>query len=329
MENMKFTTIDRVLARLGRDLRGTDLHETDIIEYIGDCMDEFKISGIVEQATCFSEVKNFECEVPKHLNLVLQIARYNNYEEEDDTCVIPKETIEEVSQKSVEDSQSCFSEPLDCEGNPIFDDYCPAYIPHFDMQWQYIPWTSCNFYRDNFTPVRLANNTFFNTVVCKEKNQQIYQSCEDEYTIIQGMERKFRFSFETGYVAIAYTRTRLDPKTGFPLVPDDNTFLQAISYYIKWKIAERMFWNQRQGAKSLSEDNERKWLKYCRQAKNKIKMPQTLDDYQDLMESSHHMIPRTRRYYGFFGELGREESYKYKDSAGRNKYRRYFLNNGQ
>lgn len=326
MENFKFTTIDRVFAKLGRDMRGTDLHETDIIEYIGECMDEFKISGIVEQSVCFSEVKNFEAEIPDHLSLVLQIARYNG----DTPCVLPTETIKSVTEESVNtestEDETCYSgTPVDCEGNPIFDDYEPSYIPNFDMQWQYTPWITSDFYQNNFSPVRLANSTFFNTMVCKEVNQQVYQSCENEYTIVQGIDRKFRFSFQEGYVAVSYTRTRLDPKTGYPLVPDDNSFINAIVYYIKWKIAEREWWRGRQGAQSLSQDNERKWIKYCGQAKSKAKMPQTLDDYQDLLESSHQMIPDHRRYYGFFGKLGREENKKYLDPDGRNKMSRYFL----
>lgn len=324
MDNIRFTTIDRIFAKLGRDIRGTDLHETDIIEWVGECMEEFRMSGIVEQAICFSEVKNFEALMPEHLNLVLQIARYNNYEEEDNSCILPKETIQEVTEQSVENSDSCYTEPLDCEGNPIFDDYRPSYIPHFDMQWQYIPWTTSSYYQNNFTPVRLANNTFFNTVVCKEINQQVYESCEDEYTIIEGYERKFRFSFQTGYVAIAYTRTRLDRKTGYPLIPDDKTFIDAIVYYIKWKIMEREDWRGRQGAARLAQDNERKWLKYCSQAKSKAKMPQTLDDYQDLMESSFDMIPDHRKYYGFYGNLGKQQSRKFTDPDARN--RRYFIN---
>lgn len=322
MNNIKFTTIDRVFAKLGRDIRGTDLHETDIIEWIGECMEEFRMSGIVEQAICFSEVNNFEVIMPQHLNLVLQIARYNNYEKEEKKCVLPKKVIQEVTEESVE-SKTCYSEPLDCEGKPIFDDYRPSYIPHFDMQWQYIPWTTNTYYQNNFTPVRLANNTFFNTVVCKESNQQIYDSCTDEYTIIEGFERKFRFSFREGYVAIAYTRTRLDPKTGYPLVPDDKTFIDAIVYYIKWKIMEREDWRGRQGAARLAQDNERKWLKYCTQAKSKAKMPQTLDDYQDLMESSFDMIPDHRKYYGFYGNLGQKQSRKYIDPDRRD--RRYFI----
>jgi len=323
MDNMKFTTIDRVFAKLGRDLRGTDLHETDIIEWIGECMEEFRISGIVEQAVCFSEVKHNEALMPEHLNHVLQIAKYNYYEEENNTCIIPKEVIEEVTKECAENLSNCYTEPLDGNGKPIFDDYAPAYIPKFDMQWQYIPWNSSPYYLNSFTPVRLANSTFFNTIVCKEKNQQVYENCSDQYTIIEGLERKFRFSFQTGYVAIAYTRTRLDPKTGYPLVPDDKTFLDAITYYIKWKIMEREEWRGRQGASRLAQDNERKWVKYCSQAKSKIKMPQTLDDYQDLLESSFDMIPDHNKYYGFYGGLGQKQDRQYADPDSRN--RRFFI----
>jgi hypothetical protein len=329
MENMRFTTIDSVFAKLGRDIRGTDIHESDVIEYIGECMEEFRIAGIVQQAVCFSEVHDHEADIPQHLNLVLQIARYNHYEGPGDKCVIPKQDIIQITEESKEQEKGCSTIPVDCSGNLLFDDYAPAHVPCFDMGWQYNTWTRSGFYIDNFTPVRLANSTFFNTIVCKEANQQVYRTCADEYTIIQGSGyRKFRFSFKDGYVAIAYTRTRLDRKTGYPLVPDDISFLNAIVYYIKWKLKEREAFIGRQGARTIAEDNRRLWEKYAGQAKSKIKMPQTLDDYQDLLEDSHHMIPKHRRYYGFYGELGREERKKFLDPDGRNRTN-YLLNGAQ
>ena len=109
------------------------------------------------------------------------------------------------------------------------------------------------------------------------------------------------------------------------MIPDDISFTNAITYYIKWKISERNRWNGVDGAKFEAEDAEKHWLKYMRQAVNKAKMPNTIDDYQDIMEQSLHLIPRTRLYYGFFGNLGREENRRFNNPDGRRRftYNRY------
>ena len=203
--------------------------------------------------------------------------------------------------------------PLDCDGDP-FQDYEVAYYrPFFNLNIGYGTWVNSNQYKGNYTPVRLANNVFFNSVVCKEKDyQNIYKDCADEYTIVGSINKMLRFSFKEGFVAISYLKNRLDPETGYPLIPDNPSYMAAIVYYLKWKIAEWHAWNGRSGFISMARENERLWLKYARQAKNYMKMPRSLDQYQNLLEQSHYLIPRHKRYYGYFGNLGRSEHQPFK-----------------
>ena len=43
-------------------------------------------------------------------------------------------------------------------------------------------------------------------------------------------------------------------------------------------------------------------------------MPTGVDQYQNIMEQSMYMIPRFKKYYGFFGSLGREENKAFNNS---------------
>lgn len=340
MSELQYTSVNRVLAKVHRDLKGTEVNESDAIEWIGEALEFLKVPQVQEQAVAFMEVRNYEADLPDGFQMILQVARDNNWTPETkDDCCIPMETIEEVTEQSTDDCTDCFTQPVDCNGRPLFDDACPSYIPHFDMQWQYIPWTSCSYYKENFTPVRLANHTFFNTIVCKEKhdtpyqgNQDVYDhplknnflGQQDEYTIVGSVDKKLRFSFKEGYVALAYIRNAIDRETGYPLVPDNVSYVTAITYYLKWKMAEMYAWNGREGYEGKADKAEQKWLKYARQGKNYMKMPKSIDQFQNLLEQSHYLIPRHRRYYGYFGNLGREEERKFNDPDYRKKARHYY-----
>ena len=322
MNSLEFTSVDRILSKFHRDFRGTELNESDAIEMIGEALEHLKVAGTQEEAVAFMEVKNFTTEMPCNLQSILQIAKSQHWTPED-KCVTPEEVLKECPQYK---ERECYTEcdtnyintlgypvPLDANGIPITDYDVAYYRPYFDQVWEYQPWTMSS-PSLGFTPVRLANNNFFNSLVCKEKDAEgLYHSCVDEYTIVGTTEKSLRFSFETGYVAISYLRNAMDSETGYPLVPDEVSYITAITYYLQWKLAEWRFWNNREGAGNQVQYAEAKWLKYARQAKNKAKMPKTIDEYQNLLEQTHQLIPNHKKYYGFFGKLGRPEGKKFND----------------
>lgn len=296
---MEYTTVNRVLSKFNRDLKGTLLNERDAIEWIGEALDFLKVHAVLEPVVSFIEVKDYECPVPPFLHLVTQVAKDNSYVS--GTTLDPDSFLVEVENED-DPPHIC----MDCQDGFINDYYVTYYRPYPDLIWEYYPWTMSSAYQARFSPIRLSNNTFFKNVVCKEKGE-IYQNCKDEYTIVGTTERKLRFSFREGAIAISYLRTAVDPKTGYPLVPDDVRFITAISYYLQWKIAEWYNWSGREGFSYISQDAERKWLKYAKQAKNYAKMPKSLDDYQDLLEQSHYLVPDYNQYYSFFGSLNNYE----------------------
>lgn len=310
MSNIQFTTVDRMFAKFSRELRGTDINESDVIEWIGEALGFMKMPELQEQAVAFIKVENFEACIPDGFQGVLQLARYHE-----------RHDIE-VCEKDIELDISC----PDCCGTDIVDvvlgrkDY---YRPYFDMQWQYIPWTVSKYYKEYFTPIRLANHNLFNSIVFKEKHYSEDCCGEDEYTIEGMVEKVIRTSFKEGVVALSYLKAATDPETGYPLIPDHIQHISAINYYVRWKIAEYLAWNGREGFANLAQENERLWLRYIKQAKNYTKMPKSLDQYQNLLEESHHLIPRHKRYYNFFGKLGRAEDKRYNDPNYRNN-RRYY-----
>ena len=79
MSEIQFTTVDRVLAKIHRDLKGINLNESDAIEWIGEALDFLKVPQIQEEAVLFSEVKNHHVELPYGFHMILQVARNRHW----------------------------------------------------------------------------------------------------------------------------------------------------------------------------------------------------------------------------------------------------------
>ena len=339
MQKFDYTSVDTIFAKFSRDLRGTDLHESDVIEWIGEALGFLKVSEIQEEAIAFIEVKNHKAEVPDGFQSVIQLAKYNNWtgpKDELSPCGIMTDLCNTDNTPVVTSpGNDCGCGTTnrqfvvtDCHGNIIEGEENVVYFrPHFDLKFLYQGWTGSNYYRNSYSPIRLANHSFFNSIVCTETDENIkklYTQTLDEYTIVGGFPaREFRFSFKEGFVALSYLRAMIDPETGYPLIPDDISHITAIMYYIKWKLAERLRWDGREGFTQEAKEAEERWLKYVRQAINKVKMPHGVDQLQNMMEQSLYLIPRTRKYHGFFGSLGREEDKIFNNPNYKTSYGRY------
>jgi hypothetical protein len=326
-QRFQYVTVDTILSKYLRDFKGNELNEDDAIEWIGEALGHMKMSSSSEEAIAFLEVKNYQATLPNGLQYIIQVAKNNTWSPtKKDTCT-PKAIIEEINPLSQEACNGCLGDSsnlvlLNCQGEIIGDSEVAYYRPYFDLQYEYLGWVHSKSFRTKFTPVRLSNHSFFNTLVCQDETTKgLYNNSDnlnDEYTIV---EDQLRFSFKEGLVALAYLRTRVDHETGYPMVPDDESAKAAITYYLGWKVKEREAWNHREGAMQIAQVAEARWLKYIKQFKNKAKMPWGVDDYQDLMEQSNYLLPRSKRYYGFFGKLGKAEDRIFNDPNFTNKYR--------
>lgn len=319
MSELQYTSVDRIIAKFHRDLGQTDINESSLIEWIGEALEFLKVPQIQEQSVAFLEVENHHAEIPNGFQMVLQIARNNEWVKEEKNKCTPKVIINEISD-NIENNEECLdcggcidkTIITDCNGYIIENGEIVDYRPSFDLKFNYQHWLNNRFYKSKYTPVRLSNHTLYNSIVCKQKVDECI-GCIDEYTIIGTTEKRIRTSFQEGSIAMAYLKNATDKKTGYPLIPDEISYITAITYYIKWKISEWYQWNGRQGSESMAQDNERKWLKYCRQAKNNAKMPKSIDDFQDLLEQTHYLIPNHKKYYGFFGNLGKSQQLGFKN----------------
>lgn len=320
---MEYTSVNRIFSKFHRDLRGTDINESDVVEWIGESLEFLQVAQIQDQAIAFIEVKNHHANLPQGFQMVLQIARNNHWTKEDKNCT-PSTVIESLNTPTDEVTPGCSScgeyiLTTDCNGFIISDGDIIDYRPEFDLKLNYQYWKDSGYYRRNYTPIRLANHTLFNSIVCKEKVDECI-GCTDEYTIVGTTERRLRFSFEEGHIAMAYLKNAIDEETGYPLVPDQISYITAITYYIKWKIAEWFSWNGRAGYAQQAQIAQERWEHYAKQAKNWAKMPKSIDDYQDLLEQTHYLIPNHKKYFGYFGNLGKSQELNFNTNRDNNRW---------
>ena len=96
MQKFEYTSVDTIFAKFSRDLRGTDLHESDIIEWIGEALGFMNVVEIQEEAIAFIEVKNHKAELPNNFKSVIQVAKYNGWKGPED-CLSPCNIIKQIS----------------------------------------------------------------------------------------------------------------------------------------------------------------------------------------------------------------------------------------
>ncbi len=330
MQRYQYIPIDSILSKYHRDFRGVGVTEDDAIEWIAEALGFVKMANVSEEAIRFTEVKNYQCDIPLGLHYVIQIAKNTKINEDPESCNVGN-ILQELEPEDVETEEvledncvNCDSNkswlktavPIDCNGAIIGDYEVAYYRPFFDLQYEYGPFRNSSYFQRDWEPVRLSNHSFFNTLVCREEQfKELYSSSENEYTIVQD---KLRFSFKEGFVAISYLRQPTDPETGYPMIPDDESIRAAITYYLGWKVKERECWNHREGACQIADKAEFRWLKYIKQFKNKTKMPYGADQYENLKQGSMYILPNNQRYYGFFGNLNRAEDRRYGNPDRRN-----------
>lgn len=297
--NYKYISLDRILSKVYRDIGMEEVSETDVIEWSGEALEFMSVVSIYEEAIAQVEINNHQGDLPFCLQIIRQVAR-DNYYEKKDAC---KEEKKEDKKIEPQPNVGC----TEC-GERIIKEVQP------DSYFNANPFMflTTDYYKEHYTPVRLSNHTFFNSLVCVE-DVDIYKSCIDEYTIV---EDKIRTSFEEGLVLISYYRQKIDPETGYPMIPDTISLISAITYYITWKYFQRLWYMGREGMSDKMQQAEERWLKYCKQATSEFKMLSGIDEHQNFMESRfNNLIPNRKQYYGYFGNLSRLQRLNFRNNG--------------
>jgi hypothetical protein len=309
----QFVSSQRIISKVIRDYALNE-DEGDIIEWIGEALGFIGAAATYEEAVSFVEVSNYKALLPQGLHRIIQIARNNKWVKQDKStiCLVADNTTNAIV--NVEPYTPIHIDDL---GRPI-EDYDEAYYrPFYDLKWEYTGWMDSTVYhRFAFTPVRLATSSMFNNLVCQETCVD-YCNARDQYSII-GRGSVIKTSFQEGQIAVACLRQIVD-EDGYPMVPDDTSYTEAIARYINYRVQCKEFYAGREGANLRMNDADAKWQWYCSQAATGAMMP-SVDELENMTQGQY-LIPRQNEYASFFGNLGVAEDRSYlRSHPNRNRY---------
>lgn len=307
---MNYIPIQALFAKIDRDYGMSNLSEADVIDWTGEALGLMGAIKQFEEALAIIEVNDYRCSIPGGgLHKILMIARNNNYSKtiKENNCT-PADIL-------LDNTDNTIKRPIviDCKGQPIEEYELAYYRPYFDLRWEYDQWRNSNRYRNQFTPVRSTTNIFFGISINEDN---LYCDSRDEYKLID--RDTLKFSFQEGQIAIAYYRQKLD-ENGYPMIPDDESVIEACKCYTILRKEKKDYYNKRTGSVAMSEAAEKDWHWYCEQGKSSLKMPKSIDDYQNLLDQRNSLIPRMNEYNSFFGNLNRPEQRRFNNPDLRNK----------
>lgn len=121
---------------------------------------------------------------------------------------------------------------------------------------------------------------------------------------------KITTGFKQGFLAIQYKAIPLD-KEGFPMIPDDQSFLDAMF----WKIAMHISLRDPNALKNPQLRNfdycKQQWERYCRQARAAANMPD-VELAEEMANAWLRLIPTKSARNSNYSFIGKEETYNIK-----------------
>lgn len=240
----KLESINRTIAKVVRDLGlgGKSIDYQDMIEWIADALQDIGAYAQFEEVERPIAIFSYSGELPCDLYKVVRLKPGCNVELKSSSTGYYNKTLQEALERAGVD----FSLLSVYEQEMILNPAKPRLVSPYSN-------TSNGFHLNK----HLFGNISKNRLDCNDYN-------------IQG--NKINVGFEEGVVTIQYLRIPVDEE-GFPLVPDDTAFRNALFWNIAMHLSMRspeMLNNQR------LKDYEycrQMWNRYCGQARARANMP--------------------------------------------------------
>lgn len=177
----------------------------------------------------------------------------------------------------------------------------------------------CEIQGSSFIPMKYSTNTFHNYKDNSTNNP--YNS--SDLTYIVNNDHIFT-NFEKGFILLDSKNIPVD-EDGFPKIPDDIKFVNAVKYHIMWKLAFLRMMEGKISAQAYEIiERDRNW--YIGAAETRSQMG-GIDEMESLKNNMIRMIPKINQHAtGFAGASSEEKRYihnngsYYRDSFGNQTY---------
>ena len=109
---------------------------------------------------------------------------------------------------------------------------------------------------------------------------------------------------ETGYIMLAYQAVPTDAD-GYPMIPDNQSFLDAIYWYINMKLMYPE-WKTGKVRDAVYYDARRSWNYYCKQAYGEALMPNK-DQIESIKNTWLRLVPEINEHSTGFSTMGQRQ----------------------
>lgn len=271
----KWISIRSVLDTLQDTIPSTFWNELQVLENCARAMDMIGAKVQYEDDIKFLRVENHKACLPKGLIQINQIAYKKNF------------SLTETDQTEINRCLGVDNEP---------------YMQESTL-WLHSTWFSSNYYYNNWQPLRLSTNTFAKSVHC---DNSVNLTCKCDHTYTVSPDGTITTSFKDGYVSISYVRHPVDCNGEF-LIPDTEYYKEALRTYCMMRLWEFRMNMKEEGAQGLYMMYRDLWSLMKAKATAEIREPD-LAELENIKNVMVRLVPKTRRFAGFFGNLASEES---------------------
>jgi hypothetical protein len=295
----KLTSVKRVIAKVFTDL---DLQEgehriTDMIEWAGEALEKIgafpsfinKVTG--KDGNPILEVVNYQTKLPCDFHSMIQVS----FSENENGPFYPMRygTGSFDYGKVVNETSST---------DAVFPDSSLVTLAMTLYTLDY----AAALAKINSEPITRSN---LNGLLVSMTSQvsagarDVNLSTTTDYTYII-TSNYIKTNISAGYIMMAYQAIPTD-NNGYPMIPDDVDFLEAIYWYITMKLLYPQ-WKQGSVRDQVYYDARRSWNYNCKKAYGNAIMP-NVDQLESIKNSWNRLVPELTEWSSGFSTLGERQ----------------------
>lgn len=294
----KLTSVKRVIAKVftDLDLKEGDHRIADMIEWAGEALEKIggfpsftnRVTGM--DGLPLLEISNYQAKLPCDFHSMIQVG----YSSSEDGPFYPMRYATGSYDHGVLNSAMTTSTDVDL-------------MPDTELINVVMDLYSLN-YTDALTKINAEPNirTLISQMLAnKTIGSNTYSSTvtfDITYTIKPGY---IKTNVPSGYLMMAYQAVPTD-KEGYPMIPDDQSYFEALYWYINMK----MMYPEWRGGRVRDEvyyDTRRSWNFYCKQAYGNAMMPNGAEQMESIKNVWLRLVPEISEHDNFFSTLGQTQ----------------------
>lgn len=311
----KTTSSKTVIRKVFRDLSpNNDNWIDDAVEWIGEALEHIGSAAQLETKGCILDIVNYKAHLPSDLYYINQVA-VNEAPGAVGKTSLMSELRNQV--KGLNDNLKTYNSNLDDKITKSADGTYDSSITTSDLE-TYSSLKKTTDYEireinarlavleneylssDGLVPLAYCTTNFPKDAHCESCVNETATSRECYYV----ENGRLKTSFATGKICLAYKAFPTDSE-GYPLVPDDISFKEALFWYIYKKMLLMGETPANNGINYVFADQ--KWRFYCTQARNAAVFPD-IDKMESFLNQWVRLIPNINRHDDGFADLGDRES---------------------